>query len=69
MEDLLVAYGGTREEFDSLPDVSRVFVSDPRLRDNKTTGKAKLWRRVARSGGMVGGTTERFFYSRVFRRI
>ena len=50
MEDLLVAYGGTREEFDSLPDVSRVFVSDPRLRDNKTRAKQSyggVWRSVA----------------------
>lgn len=31
-ENILVAYGGTEKEFNNLPDVSRVFVTDPRLR-------------------------------------
>jgi hypothetical protein len=39
LDDLLLTYGGPREEFDKLPDVSRVFVSDPRLRANKTRQK------------------------------
>jgi len=32
VEDLLLAYGGMEEEFKKLPNVSRVFVADPRLR-------------------------------------
>jgi hypothetical protein len=49
-ENLLVAYGGTEEEFKRLPDVSRVFVSDPQLRVNKTREKqsyAGVWRAAA----------------------
>lgn len=39
MDDLLLTYGGPREEFDKLPDISRVFVSDPNLRLNQTREK------------------------------
>ena len=50
VENLLVAYGGTEEEFEKLGDVSRVFVADPRLRVNKARGKqsyAGVWRAAA----------------------
>ena|SRR6266542_520280 len=50
IEDLLIAYGGTPEEFELLPDISRIFVSDPRLRVNKTRAKQSyggVWRAVA----------------------
>jgi hypothetical protein len=32
LENILLAYGGARENFNSLPDVQRVFIDDPRLR-------------------------------------
>jgi hypothetical protein len=52
IENLLIAYGGTREEFELLPqDISCVFISDPRLRVNKTRAKQSyggVWRTVAR---------------------
>ena len=50
VENLLLAYGGTEEEFEKLADVSRVFVADPRLRVNKARGKqnyAGVWRAAA----------------------
>ena len=50
VEDLLIAYGGQEEEFKKLPDVSRVFVSDPRLRVDKTRKKQSysgVWRAAA----------------------
>ena len=50
IEDLLVAYGGTREDFDLLPNIPCVFVSDPRLRIYKVRGKQSyggVWRTVA----------------------
>lgn len=31
-EDILVAYGGTMENFKALPEIPRIFVGDPRLR-------------------------------------
>jgi len=31
-ENILLAYGGTREEFEKLPEVPRLFIPDPRLR-------------------------------------
>ena len=49
-ENLLVSYGGTEEEFEKLPDVSRVFVSDPQLRVDKVREKqsyAGVWRAAA----------------------
>lgn len=39
LDDLLLTYGGPKEEFDKLPDIARVFVSDPRLRVDKTREK------------------------------
>jgi hypothetical protein len=39
LDNVLLAYGGSREEFDKLSDISRVFVSDPCLRVNKTREK------------------------------
>jgi hypothetical protein len=50
IEDLLVAYGGTPEEFELLAGISSVFVSDPRLRLNKVRAKQSycgVWRAVA----------------------
>jgi hypothetical protein len=50
VENLLVAYGGTEGEFKKLPDVSRVFVSDPQLRVDKVREKqsyAGVWRAAA----------------------
>lgn len=50
LENILVAYGGTREEFEKLADIPRVFVSDPRLRMEKTRGRQSyggVWRRIA----------------------
>lgn len=49
VENLLVAYGGTWEEFNGLPDVPRVFVADPRLRVDKVREKqsySDIWRVV-----------------------
>jgi hypothetical protein len=51
VEDLLVTYGGTEDEFNRLPDVSRVFVSDPQLRVDKVREKqsyAGVWRAASR---------------------
>jgi len=50
-EDLLLAYGGTEEEFEKLPDMSRLFISDQRLRAEQTRGKqsyGEVWRAAAR---------------------
>jgi hypothetical protein len=50
LEDLLVTYGGTEAEFKRLPEVSRVFVSDPQLRVDKVRDKqsyAGVWQAAA----------------------
>lgn len=47
LENALVAYGGTEDEFRKLPNVARVFVVDPHLRTNKSRGKQSytgVWR-------------------------
>jgi hypothetical protein len=51
LDNFLLAYGGSREEFDTLPDIARIFVTDPRLRVNKTRDKqsyAGVWQAATR---------------------
>jgi len=51
VQDLLVTYGGTEDEFKRLPDVSRIFVSDPQLRVDKVREKQSytgVWRAASR---------------------
>jgi hypothetical protein len=48
--DILLAYGGSNEEFEKLPDVSRVFVTDSRL-TTRARGKQNftgVWRAAAK---------------------
>jgi hypothetical protein len=51
-ENILVAYGGTEEGFKNLPEVQRVFISDPRLRvkdlQREKQSYGGLWRGVSR---------------------
>jgi hypothetical protein len=51
-DDILLAYGGSEEEFKKLPDVPRVFIADPRLRLKGDLARGKqsyngVWRAVA----------------------
>lgn len=46
-QNVLLAYGGNEEEFNKLPDVPRIFITDTRLRVDKTREKqsyAGIWR-------------------------
>ena len=50
--NILLAYGGTEEEFKKLPDIPRIFVADPRLRVKGDLARGKqsyggVWRAVA----------------------
>lgn len=50
-ENILLAYGGTQEEFKKLPDVPCVFITDPRLRvkdlQREKQGYGGIWRAAA----------------------
>ncbi len=61
IENLLIAYGGTEEEFEKLPAVSRVFVADPQLRVNKSREKQSYIGAFRAAAEWLAGAENRAF--------
>jgi hypothetical protein len=68
-ESILIAYGGTKSEFDAVQHKQKFFVDDRRLRTRDHQREFQSYTRLFPGGRGISGETRRSVPIRAFRRI